>query len=751
MFRVVITSTPHTTNMNDHELVIRFRVGNDPETYYMVDLDELVCLCGFFQEQRFQDSWGWCLHAFDNVFPLYACARTWRELGFDEEMDEIVVICIDDGDVHRDLLALELKSWYFTQSDHLRDVPMKYALRTSAAILLSDRQNYWSLCDVDRGLHRHMRVMAKAARLNPEDFVHMAEAAQNDPDVVLNAVRKLPSNFQYASQEMRKSITIALEAVKYTGGRCQESQVRKVVEHTSPAVRNNIEFAMAVVQDNPILFEMLGDVPRNTTCVAEAAIQYCGYRDRVPSMVLQHGGSNVTQDRSIVISAAKRCDTALLHAHTDFRGDREILMAAVECGHPSALRFASPEMKDDLDFVRAAMEKSSGRTFKYAGSVARDTPDLAMSAVKYDWRLLDHVGQRSQNNPDIVRLAMAQDANAFKCAGQVARDTPEIAIEAMQSPNGSWELLQEAGPTCLNNEEVMNEAFRRGHAGWSTFYHGWHALQYAEPDIRNNEAIIMAAITSSNCGWRALRFAGPDIVNNYSIVTMAVERCGSAIKLAGPVARENPDIIDIVLRQSGGSYMKYAGPGLKQNRDFVRTSTEKYGGCALQHACDKFRCDRELLLLAGEVDGVWPWNEVFKTPGVDYSADREMVEGYLRRDGHKLQHAARDLRFYDVSLVKIAVTQAPRALRYARAEPRAPEECRRLPEVYGLAIAKDGLALEYAGSDARRNRDVVLSAVRLDGRALKFAARHLRADAEVRAVAVATTPSVETKRCYTHH
>lgn len=694
--------------MNDHELGIRFRVSNDPETYYMVDLDELVCLCGFFQEQRFQDSWGWCLHAFDNVFPLYACASNWRELGFDKEMDEIVVICIDDGDVHRDLLALER-----TYTPWKRGLPMKYAQRTSAAILLSDRQNSWRLRDVDPGLHRHMGVMAKAALLDPEDFEHMGEAAQNDPYVVLNAVRKLASNFPYASQEMRESITIALEAVKCGLRRNSRVCVRKVVEHTSPAVLNDIEFAMVVVQGNPMLFEMLGDVPRNTTCVAETAMRYCGYSDRVPSMVLQHGGSNVTQDRSVVIGAVKRCDMALLHAHTHFKGDREILMTAV-ARDPSALRFASPEMKDDLDIVRAAMEKSYGQAFKYAGSVARDEPDLAMSAVKCNWRLLDHVSSQSQNNLHIVRAAMAQDANAFKCAGQVARDTPEIAIEAMQSPNGSWELLQEAGPTCLNNEVV-----------------------------------IMAAITSSNCGWRALRFAGPDIVNNYSIVTMAVERCGSAIKLAGRVARENPDIIDIVLRQSGGSYMKYAGPGLKQNRDFVRTSTEKYGGRALQHACDEFRCDRELLLLAGEVDGVWPWNGVFKTPDVDYSADREMVERYLRRDGHKLQHAARDLRFSDVSLVKIAVTQAPRALRYARAEPRTPEECRRLPEVYGLAIAKDGLALEYAGSDARRTRDVVLSAVRLDGRALKFAARHLRGDAEVRAVAVATTPSVETKRCYT--
>ena len=59
------------------------------------------------------------------------------------------------------------------------------------------------------------------------------------------------------------------------------------------------------------------------------------------------------------------------------------------------------------------------------------------------------------------------------------------------------------------------------------------------------------------------------------------------------------------------------------------------------------------------------------------------------------------------------------------------------------AIQQNGLALEFAPSKYKNQRDIVLAAVQQNGTALQFASQELRNDAEILSVALQSAENIE--------
>jgi hypothetical protein len=124
------------------------------------------------------------------------------------------------------------------------------------------------------------------------------------------------------------------------------------------------------------------------------------------------------------------------------------------------------------------------------------------------------------------------------------------------------------------------------------------ALEYASARLRNDKAVVLAAIIKNGA---ALIFASDRLKDDEAVVLAAVSHYGPALQDASDRLKNDKDVVLAAVKQDGRS-LAYASDRLKDDNDIVFDSVQR-NGWTLVSASDRLKDNEAIVLAAVSNDG----------------------------------------------------------------------------------------------------------------------------------------------------
>ena len=281
-------------------------------------------------------------------------------------------------------------------------------------------------------VHIHCDVLSKPlalelVRTSFEVFRHLPATFQEDRDIALVAVRDSRCATIYSSlcTNLKMDADLAIVAV---------TQNNASLRHVSKIVFSDRSFMLIAIEKDPLLLE-------------------------------QH--SEFNDDREVVMKAVSTSGDTLRYASKRLKGDKEVVAKA----SPHALQYASEELQNDKKLMLKAI---SG--FPYILKACKETRlgedrDFVLAAVKVRGTALHGASEALQDDDEVVRAAMQQDASAFRDASKRLRANRTLAIAAIAATPMSLYFLE---PPLRDDEELKYLATKTGRS-WLGAFGRYHA------------------------------------------------------------------------------------------------------------------------------------------------------------------------------------------------------------------------------------------------------------------------------------
>ena len=132
----------------------------------------------------------------------------------------------------------------------------------------------------------------------------------------------------------------------------------------------------------------------------------------------------LTYDKDVMLASVSIIPSALRYASRDLRGDKEVVLAAVK-RDPFVLEYASSTLKNDDEVVLAAVSRDS-YILRYVSERYRDNKKIMMAAVAENPFVLRYASDRLKDDCELVKLAVSQRTDVLRHASDRIQSNPSI-------------------------------------------------------------------------------------------------------------------------------------------------------------------------------------------------------------------------------------------------------------------------------------------------------------------------------------
>ena len=435
-------------------------------------------------------------------------------------------------------------------------------------------------------------------------------------------------------------------------------------------------------------------------------------------LALQYACDALRDDCQIGTAAVNQNPVAFQFVGTQCRGNRELTMLAVRCDG-LLLRLASAELRNDQDIVYAAV-CSNAAALQYASIELRDNRVIALAAV-------------SRLTP--FQRAPRFRADPFQFISNRLRDDKEVVLAAV---NVTPFVLQFAGPTCRQDEDVAHQAMLRSS----------RALEYLDCSFKMNKTFLLRVLdlpvsegmeSVDDLRGDLIQFLDDHLRDDKEIVLTAVRKEGFVLRYAGPRCRDDFDVVIAAVRQCGDALV-WASVRLQHDRMVVLAALRSEP-TVWRHVVPELRRDTECSHAV--VHAMFGAESACSQAGWQRDRDWDMDASLLIRHcnsrqielaislhgellqmwapGGMLHHEADQLHvLHDKVIVLSAVRQNGRSLEHANSIMKK--------DFYIVlaAVQQNGCSLQFACSELQNNRSIVMSALAQNFQAWPFVGVGLR-------------------------
>lgn len=355
----------------------------------------------------------------------------------------------------------------------LQEAPL--VLQADKEVVLAAVQQAGEALDfASPALKANAEVVLVAVRQKGEALQFADFTMQSDRSVVELAVQVSPAAIQFASAALREDHKLVLMAV---------SGIGDMLTFAGLALQNDREIVAAAVQQTGTALQYASDGLRADWRIVALAVQKFG-------CALEHASAALQGDLDIVATAVQQSGTALRFASKELRANREMVLKALRQS-PLALDFASPTIQADHELqveainvafgpvivawaqeditpknclellvqfivangvpegmsrlgakLRSFLMKDPGiataivqrnpQNYRALDACVRGLKEVALAAVRHDWKILSEVPYQTRNDFDIQFAAVKQNRTALKYFLAVDRKRVSDAVEASQ-------------------------------------------------------------------------------------------------------------------------------------------------------------------------------------------------------------------------------------------------------------------------------------------------------------------------------
>lgn len=333
-------------------------------------------------------------------------------------------------------------------------------------------------------------------RTSPLEFA--SERLKRDVEVVLASVHQCPHSLYNADESMKNHFDIGLAAVR-------ESE--EAFEYLSEELQNNKKIAMAYIDHGCHFLENLSDALQDDEEVVHFAI-------RKNASALEFASERLHNDYDTVLMAVGRNGHTLRYASDDLKDDTNIVSAAIRSS-PHAFQYASEDCRNH-DWLFNYAFREYANVFKYASDRIRGDRDVVVDAINRGYpEAFELTSSELQDDDFIFDLAFQKGAYSFRFASERIRSNPDIALDALDRNYSADERIMDAVPQALLNDAdfVLKLVSKSG-----------SNLRFASDELKNNYLIVKAAIENSHFRRPALNYASDNLKQNISLALLTIKR-----------------------------------------------------------------------------------------------------------------------------------------------------------------------------------------------------------------------------------
>ena len=445
---------------------------------------------------------------------------------------------------------------------------------------------------------------------------YVDKSLQSDRVVVMAAIAHHKSDFRYACNSIRDDPELALQC---------SIECPDVAQYYGKTLCQDKGFIVSAVRKNAHIFRHLKHQWQDDEDVARLAIEGSAGLFCSCSATLRCNHAFVL---FAVQKGANLCDaSATLHSDTE-------LCRAAAARH-NDLAFAPPALRDDFEFVKTAVS-TQGSDLQYASPALQDTYDIVLAAVQHSCEGFLYASPRLRKCETLARQASRRMSWANR-NGRGCTTTSSLHFLGTHLLDDKAFILSIATPHVISFVSKRLQADRdvvlscvRGDGSY---------LQYASADLRDDRAVVEAAVTTSDEGWgnSALLFASPRLQNDHSLVLLAVTTDGHSLQYASSELQNNIDIVRAAVAQKWDS-LQYADRALLHKTDIVHSVLPAHPQ-ALQYANPEVRNDVSIVGPLARRDV-----QCLTYAGPAVLSDRAFFSSAVRQNPDAMQYASQEVR-----------------------------------------------------------------------------------------------------------
>mmetsp|Transcript_87749 Transcript_87749/g.183430 ORF Transcript_87749/g.183430 Transcript_87749/m.183430 type:complete len:478 (-) Transcript_87749:249-1682(-) len=361
--------------------------------------------------------------------------------------------------------------------------------------------------------------------------------------------------FEFADEELKEDPKLCLEAVRHSFG--------DAMQWVPPVLHRNRPFMLACVAVSADVMRFVSNKAYNDEGAKIKSVDgvfYCwrrGGKEGIPFVTgpctPQNGkpcescanflsdpdNCPLPQDRGFMKEAVKLNWMCLKYATDELKGEREIVMLAVQSGG-WALSYASEALQTDREVALAAT-KQNWQVFKVLARKLRVDAEIAEAAIRQDWHAIKLVAKELKTDVNLARIAVEQSWISFQFLPKELRAMRELALLAVQQ---DWKAFQHMGKDLKSDKELALVAVKQSgsalelvsdslqadrEVAHAAVQQDWAALQFVSNSLKSDEALVLQAVKANGF---ALKFAAEDLKCREVLVQAAQQQQFAALEVA---------------------------------------------------------------------------------------------------------------------------------------------------------------------------------------------------------------------------
>jgi hypothetical protein len=348
---------------------------------------------------------------------------------------------------------------------------------------------------------------------------------RDDYDIVFELVHNEPHDYQYASERLKKDITIINCAIK------NKSRYQRTngFQYLSKELKDNFDIVMSSIIVDPMSLYYASDKMKDndeiaTTTVSKNfdAYKYISHRlkknkkiilkvlnisfantivEQIPKemfdddeiamlLIKKHGNyiyklpKNYLHKREYVLQASKTCQNLLENAPNEFRKDKEIIKNILSINSldytintfAKNFKLISEELQYDEDILQIALKKN-GEYLKYGSNKMKDDKNIVCNAISTYPEVIKCISDRLKNDYQFISHLIVKNIQVYPYLLEKHRDDDEIAMTVIMK---KVELLRYSSIRIRSNPSFIRLATSKS----------VDIFKYASNELKNDKQFI---------------------------------------------------------------------------------------------------------------------------------------------------------------------------------------------------------------------------------------------------------------------
>jgi hypothetical protein len=327
-------------------------------------------------------------------------------------------------------------------------------------VSLAIERNGTNIAHASERLKNNKELALKAVSNDGFAIQHLSETLKSDLEVANLAIKENFNSIKYISERLKNNFDFMFKKLVYSNENMEivteqilsynyENEDLTAKEffytHLGENIKNNSNSMICFTNYDPVAIGYIGEELKGNKDLAMQVLALNGN-------YLPYFNDSVRSDDFVARIALINAPEALQYVTERTSSNKNIIQAVMCQNNPRAywaLKYASPELKQDKELVRFALARDI-RAFEFADEIIRKDKDFILDAINQNPNVFEFLDDDMKKDMDILKIAIKKNPKHFIFVTEDVKNDVQALYELIlvlkeyeKNNNPMWNILHQ--------------------------------------------------------------------------------------------------------------------------------------------------------------------------------------------------------------------------------------------------------------------------------------------------------------------